>query len=134
MSTIFTKIIEREIPADIIYEDDDVLAFLDISPVNPGHTLVIPKKPSSDAREIDSNDLAKVMEVVQKIARAQTSALECGVNIVFNCGEEAGQEVFHTHAHVIPRYKDDGAFTTKKSGSSLEQNKEAGEKIKAKLI
>jgi histidine triad (HIT) family protein len=133
MSTIFSKIIDREIPATIIYEDDEVLAFLDISPVHPGHTLVIPKKPSADARATSPEDLAKLMSVVQKVAQAQTKALGCAVNIIFNCGEEAGQEVFHTHAHVIPRYAGDGAFTTKKAESTPEQNQSAGAKIKAAL-
>ena len=111
MSTIFSKIIAREIPAEIVYEDDEVLAFLDINPVNVGHTLVIPKEPSVDGIEASPESMAAVIKIGQKIARAQKEALGCtGVNFIMNNGEDASQEVFHTHLHVIPRYKDDGRF------------------------
>jgi len=111
MSTIFTKIINREIPADIIYEDDIVLAFLDIQPVNPGHTLIIPKVPSVDGTVTDPDTLAHIMKVGQTIAQALQKVTSCtGVNYIMNNGADAGQEVFHTHLHVIPRHKDDKAF------------------------
>jgi histidine triad (HIT) family protein len=111
METIFTKIITREIPADIIYEDDTVLAFLDIQPINPGHTLVIPKVPSIDGTVVNPNTLAHMMEVAQKIANALKESVACtGVNFIMNNGADAGQEVFHTHLHVVPRHKDDKAF------------------------
>ncbi len=71
MTTIFSKIIAREVPADIIYEDDTVLAFLDISPIQPGHTLVIPKVPSENGIECDPDTLGHVMKVAQLIAKAQ---------------------------------------------------------------
>jgi histidine triad (HIT) family protein len=109
--TIFSKIISGEIPSTKVYEDDTVLAFLDIQPVQPGHTLIIPKEPSADARETDPEVFAHLMKVAQNIANAQTTAFSCdGVNMIFNCGAAAGQEVFHTHCHVIPRYQDDGVF------------------------
>ncbi len=112
MTTIFEKIIAREVPADIIYEDDTVIAILDILPVQPGHTLVIPKTVSSDARDCDAETLAYIMTVGKLIAEAQTTLLSCdGVNLIMNCGAAAGQEVFHTHLHVIPRFTDDGSFT-----------------------
>lgn len=110
-STIFSQIIRGDIPCTKIYEDDHVLAFLDISPIQPGHTLVIPKTFSSDIRDTEIDTLTRVMEVAQLIAKAQTKALGCdGVNISMNCGEAAGQEVFHTHVHVIPRYLEDGVM------------------------
>lgn len=125
MSTIFTKIIEREIPADIVYEDNTVLAFLDINPVNKGHALVIPKEPSRDGLEADPETLARIMEVAQKVALAQKQVLGCtGVNFVMNNGTDAGQEVFHTHLHVIPRYKDDHRFSTP-SHDTYEENESA---------
>jgi len=109
--TIFAKIIAGEIPSTKVYEDDTVLAFLDINPIQPGHTLVIPKVPSTDARSTDPDTLSAVVRVAQTIAQAQTAALGCdGVNMIFNCGAAAGQEVFHTHLHVIPRFTDDGVF------------------------
>lgn len=109
--TIFSKIIDGEIPCTKVYEDEKVIAFLDIQPIQPGHTLVIPKEASADARETDPELFAHIMNVAQKIANAQTTSLGCdGVNIGMNCGAAAGQEVFHTHVHVIPRYTDDGVL------------------------
>ncbi|MCA9356953.1 HIT family protein [Candidatus Nomurabacteria bacterium] len=111
MTTIFSKIIAREIPADIIYEDDIVLVFLDIKPINLGHTLVIPKEPSIDGTETNPDTLAHMIKIAQKIALAQKSTLGCtGVNYIMNNGSDAGQEVFHTHLHVIPRFPNDGSF------------------------
>lgn len=111
MSTIFSKIIAREIPADIVYEDDVVLAFLDIAPVNKGHTLIVPKDPSTDGIETDQKTLAHIMTIAQKIAATQKRVLGCtGVNFIMNNGKDAGQEVFHTHLHVIPRYENDERF------------------------
>lgn len=111
MTTIFSKIIAREVPADIVYEDDTILAFLDIKPIQPGHTLVIPKAPSKDGTVCSPETLADIMAVAQKIAHAQKEVFECdGVNFFMNNGAAAGQEVFHTHLHVIPRFTDDGVF------------------------
>lgn len=111
--TIFVKIIDGEIPCTKVYEDEIVLAFLDINPSNIGHTLVIPKTPSIDATEASPEVLAHLMMVGQKIARAQRRVLDAtGNNFIFNCGADGGQEVFHTHMHVVPRYKDDGVYKT----------------------
>lgn len=111
MSTIFQKIITREIPADIVYEDEYVLAFLDIKPANHGHTLVVPKVAFTDALSGDPETLARMMLVGQKIALALSHTLHCdGVNLIMNNGEAAGQEVFHAHLHVIPRFFEDNIF------------------------
>ncbi len=111
MSTIFSKIISKDVPADIVYEDDIVLAFLDIHPIQPGHTLVIPKAPSENGIACDPDTLGHIMKIAQQIAKAQTSVLGCdGVNFFMNNGAAAGQEVFHTHLHVIPRFTDDNTF------------------------
>jgi len=105
---IFAKIIAREIPADFVYEDEVVLAFLTIAPNNHGHTLVIPKKHFVNIFDGDPETLAHMMKVGQKIALALKKAgLAEGVNLVMNNGEEAGQEVWHSHLHVVPRLKDD---------------------------
>jgi len=107
--TIFSKIIRKEIPAEIVYEDDDVLAFLDIAPNNPGHTLVIPKKPTRNLLTIDRESWAKVMEVVRMLAPMIQEAVGAeGINIMMNNEPVAGQIVFHAHVHIIPRFKDDG--------------------------
>lgn len=111
MSTIFSKIIDGELPSFKVYEDDTVLAFLDIRPVQPGHTLIIPKTPSADGTECDAETLGHMMKVAQEIAKAQKEVLQNdGVNFYMNNGAAAGQEVFHTHLHVIPRFEDDGVF------------------------
>ncbi|MDB4992495.1 MAG: family hydrolase [Parcubacteria group bacterium] len=102
--TIFMKIIDREIPAEILYEDEETLAFLDISPTSPGHTLVIPKKYSVNVFDTDSETWLAVMRTVQKIAPAVRDAVGAkGVHINSNHGEEAGQVVPHLHIHIIPR-------------------------------
>lgn len=105
MSTIFKKIIEREIPADIVYEDEYTLAFLDIHPTKKGHTLVIPKKEFENVFDGDAESLGHMVATAQKVAKALVVSLNArGVNILMNNGEEAGQEVPHAHLHIIPRF------------------------------
>ncbi len=103
MSTIFTKIIQKEIPAKIVYEDDDVLAFEDIQPQAPVHILIIPKKeiPTlNDLQEEDSTLMGKLFLVAQKIAKEQGFA-DQGYRTVFNCNEDGGQTVDHIHLHLL---------------------------------
>ena len=102
---IFCKIANGIIPSHKIYEDDDVLAFLDISQVTPGHTLVISKKHYNNFLTAEKDIMHKVMDVAQRIGQAEMSILGAkGVNILTNVNKEAGQSVFHFHVHVIPRY------------------------------
>lgn len=106
---IFCKIISKEIPADIIYEDTDVLAFLDLHPVNRGHALVVPKKHSEDLLHLDDEDAGPVMIKIKKVATAVLKATgAAGFNLHVNTGSSAGQVIFHTHFHIIPRYANDG--------------------------
>ncbi|MBE0700213.1 MAG: HIT family protein [Acholeplasmataceae bacterium] len=106
MSTIFSKIIAREIPAHIVYEDSLVLAFLDISQATKGHTLVVPKAEYSNLFELPQDLAAHVFIVVTKLAKAIKKAFNPeGMNILSNNGEVAGQTVFHFHIHLIPRYE-----------------------------
>ncbi|MCG2580832.1 MAG: histidine triad nucleotide-binding protein [Marinobacter sp.] len=101
--TIFTKIINREIPADILYEDDISLAFSDINPQAPVHFLVIPKKPIAtinDLTEADRELVGHLYLVAAKIAREKGVA-DDGYRVVMNCGENSGQTVFHIHLHVL---------------------------------
>ena len=115
--TIFEKIIQREIVADIIYEDDDVLAFLDITQVTKGHTLVIPKKHSSSILDTDPLVLSKVMQVTQYLAVQIKNTFNAkGVNILTNANEAAGQTVFHFHVHIVPRYDELDGFDLKFHG------------------
>lgn len=132
--TIFSKIIRREIPAEIVYEDDHTLAFLDIHPNNPGHTLVIPKKPVRNIFDADDTTLAQVMATVRKLAPAIKNAVGAdGMNINSNHEHAAGQVVFHLHIHLIPRFSADGyKFWPQKSYETGEAAQIA-EKIKQAL-
>ena len=102
---IFCKILAGEIPAAKVYEDEQVLAFLDISQVTPGHTLVVPKEHYRNLLEMDaasaSQLFAKIPVIAQKVMKATQAE---GMYIIANCEEIAGQTVFHTHVHLIPRY------------------------------
>ncbi len=106
---IFCKIISKEIPSNIVFEDDSVMAFLDINPISEGHTLVLPKNHSIDFLELDKNVLSDLTIKTQFIAEKIKKVLKAdGINISFNIGRAAGQIIFHTHVHVIPRYENDG--------------------------
>ena len=103
-NTVFMKIINRELPAEILYEDAHTLAFLDIAPNAPGHTLVIPKHPVTNVFDTDATTWEAVMRTVHKVAPAVRDAVGAkGVHINSNHGAEAGQVVFHLHIHIIPR-------------------------------
>ena len=104
--TVFQDIIERTIPADIVFETDNVLAFLDISPVAKGHTLVIPKRPVQDIFSLSDDDAAHLMRAIATVSRAVRQATKApAVNVISNNGFEAGQEVMHLHFHIIPRVR-----------------------------
>lgn len=107
---IFCKIIAGEIPSAKVYEDEHVLAFLDISQVTKGHTLVIPKTHIENVYEFTDELAKQYFHAVPKIARAIRDEFEpIGLNTLNNNGEKAGQSVFHYHMHIIPRYgKGDG--------------------------
>ncbi len=101
---VFAKILRGELPAHKVYEDDKTLAFMDIMPRTDGHTLVIPKNPSRNLLDIDEEDLCAVMRTVKKIARAVRRAFDAEGVLIQQFNEPAaGQEVFHTHFHVLPR-------------------------------
>jgi len=103
MRTIFSKIIAREIPADIVYEDDLVLAFRDIAPQAPVHVLIIPKKEIATVNDISIADeaaLGRLFTVAAKIASDEGIA-ESGYRLIVNCNEDGGQEVFHLHMHIL---------------------------------
>ena len=102
---IFCKIVAGEIPASKVYEDDHFLAFLDISQVTPGHTLVIPKKHARNLLEMTPDETADLFNVVSTVTKKVESATQPqGMNIISNMEEIAGQSVFHTHVHILPRY------------------------------
>jgi histidine triad (HIT) family protein len=100
---VFANILRGELPSYKVYEDDRAFAFLDIMPRTPGHTLVIPKAPARNILDVEPDDLAHVMKVVRKIARAGMRAFAADGVIVQQLSEPAaGQAVFHLHVHVMP--------------------------------
>jgi histidine triad (HIT) family protein len=106
---IFCKIIAGDIPAEKIYENHHSIAFLDIQPVNFGHALIVPKEHHDVFLNTPHEVLCDIMEAAKKVATAIIAATGAdGFNLTLNNGEAAGQAVFHTHFHVIPRFKDDG--------------------------
>jgi len=106
---LFCKIIRGEVPSQKVYEDEHTFAFLDIRPVNAGHTLVVPKNHSHNIFDITPEDWAATAEAARKIAIAIEKGLDAdGVNIAMNNREHAGQVIPHPHIHVIPRFKGDG--------------------------
>jgi len=117
---IFCKIIDGDIPAAKVYEDEHVLAFLDISQVTKGHTLVIPKVHKENIYELTPEIAENLFKVVPKIANSIKEQFEpIGLNLLNNNGEAAGQSVFHYHLHILPRYgKGDGFGAVWKSNQS----------------
>ena len=105
-SCAFCKIVHREMPANQIYEDEKVIAFLSNNPINVGHTLVVPKRHYENIYEIPEDEVAHLSKIVKKVAYAVKTAVNAeGIRIIQNNGEAAGQVIFHFHVHVIPMYK-----------------------------
>lgn len=103
MDCLFCKIINKEIPSEIVYEDDDILAFNDIAPKAPVHVLIIPKKhieSHAELKEEDAKLMGKIHMVINKIAK-EKGISENGYRVVINCGEDGGQEVKHLHFHLL---------------------------------
>jgi histidine triad (HIT) family protein len=104
-NNIFAKILRGELPAYKVYEDDKALAFLDIMPRAPGHTLILPKSPARNLLDVDPDDLAHVAKVAQKVAKAAMTVFKADGVTVQQFNEPAGgQVVFHLHVHVVPRH------------------------------
>lgn len=115
---VFCEIIERKIPASIVYEDDQLVVFMDNFPITPGHVLIACKQHYSGIAETPNEVLSNLMQMVVKVEAAiWKSGITCeGTNILHSNGDAAGQDVFHTHFHVVPRYENDGfeiAYGTK---------------------
>lgn len=97
---IFCKIINREIPSSVVYENEEVLAFKDITPLAPIHILVIPKKHFRNVIEADSETVSKLFDAIKIIAKEQ-GIEEKGFRVITNCGKDAGQTVEHLHFHIL---------------------------------
>ncbi len=105
---IFCKIAKKEITSEIIAETKLFLAFLDINPINKGHALIIPKKHTKNISEMQEPELSNILKFTQEVAKKIKETLNCdGYNIGMNTDLAAGQTIFHTHIHIIPRYAND---------------------------
>jgi histidine triad (HIT) family protein len=126
----FCKLVNRELPISIIYEDEKVISFMDIQPVNPGHLLIIPKTHATYLKELEPGTGGHMFKTAMKLSKAlRASGAKCeGVNLFLADGEAAGQDVFHVHLHVIPRFMDDGfGFKFDKSYWTLPAREELNE-------
>jgi histidine triad (HIT) family protein len=131
---IFCKIIKGEIPSTKVYEDDEFFAFLDISPSNIGHTLLIPKKHSDTFIETDDKVLENYLVTAKKVSIAVKKAVNAdGLNIMINNDKAAGQIVFHTHLHIVPRFISDGYKHWGKKSYKEGEKEEIAEKIKSEI-
>jgi len=130
----FCKIIKKQIPADFVYENDKIVAFLDIHPNNPGHTLVVPKEHHADILETPDDVILDIMSRTKKIAASIMKAVGAqGFNIICNTKPAAGQIIFHTHFHIIPRFTNDGLRHWPEKHLSAEELKNVAQRIKAEL-
>ncbi len=134
-STIFDKILAGEIPCHRVYEDDHVLAFLDIGPLSEGHTLVIPKERKAQLHELSDESAAAIGRVLPRIARAVLAATGAiAYNVLQNNGSAAHQVVMHVHFHVIPKVGGEGLGIGWNAGSlSSEKGAELAGRIRGAL-
>jgi histidine triad (HIT) family protein len=136
MDCIFCDIINGNATGEILYEDERIISFLDIRPVNYGHTLVIPKAHYENFLLVPEEELAKLINITQKISSAIIKSLKPdGFNVITNNGAAAGQSIYHFHFHIIPRYKED-AFNFKLNLKSYDQGKmkEFATKIRSAIL
>ena len=110
MSCVICQLLAGELEVSLVYQDDVCSALMDIQPINPGHVLVVPRRHAASLAELEEEDGAQIFRVAQRVAAAlRKSGLKCeGVNFFLADGVAAGQEVFHVHLHVFPRYAGDG--------------------------
>lgn len=131
---IFCKIVKKEIPAEVVYEDENSLAFLDITPINPGHILLISKEHHENLYDLPDETLSKMAPIIKKLAIAVKSAVNAeGINIGMNNDRPAGQIVFHAHFHIMPRFSNDGHRHWKGAPYQDGESQKTAEKIKSFL-
>ncbi len=132
---LFCKIIRKEIPSTFVYEDENVVAFLDIKPVHPGHVLVVPRQHSDGLQDAEPAVLDAWIRATQKVASAMVEALNLqGFNLEQNNGAVAGQVISHLHLHIVPRYVDDGLKHWPGTPyASQEEGEAVAEKIRQRL-
>jgi len=133
-NNIFAKIIRNEMPCVKVYEDDGVICFMDVFPQSKGHCLVVPKAASRNLLEVNPKDIGRLFGTAQRIAKAVDSALKPNGIVVtqFN-GAPAGQTVFHTHVHIIPRYEGQALGAHGGTMADMDALQGLAEKVKAAL-
>ncbi|EJF88623.1 HIT family protein [Bartonella tamiae] len=131
---IFAKLLRNEIPSIRVYEDDDVVAFMDVMPQTTGHTLVVPKKASRNILDADPQILEATIKIVQKIAKAIKKAFNAeGITILQFNEKSGGQTVFHLHFHVMPRFEGDKLLAHNDTMETSENLEKAAQKIREAL-
>ena len=132
--TIFRKIIRGEIPCHRVYEDDKVLAFLDVNPLSRGHTLVIPKEPAETLDQLSDDGCAAIRRVLPRISRAVLAATGASAfNVLQNNKPLAHQAVFHVHFHIIPKYDDGAGLGIDWNATKIDGGAELAKAIAGKL-
>ncbi len=131
---LFCKIINGDVPSTKIYEDENSYAFLDINPINRGHTLLVPKKHSRNFFDADDKTLQQLVIVSKKLSVAIKDGVSAdGINIHINNEPTAGQVIFHTHLHIIPRFSDDNIKMWERGEYKESEKEETAKKIKEQL-
>lgn len=134
MDDLFLKIIEGKIPSEKVYEDEHTVAFLDINPTNPGHTLVVPREHYENIYDIPDAVLCHMMKTAKKLAPSIKSTMNAdGINIIMNNDPVAGQMIFHAHIHIVPRFDGDPFRHWKGTPYKEGEIEEVGEKIREEL-
>jgi len=136
MDCLFCKIAKKEIPSDIVYEDDNTMAFLDVAPIAPGHVIVIPKFHAVTILDIPDEKISSVFKTVKAMVKVIENALNPdGFTLGINHGKDAGQSIGHFHFHIIPRWKGDGGRSIHGvvDNKPKEPNEEILKKIKEKV-
>jgi histidine triad (HIT) family protein len=135
MDTVFNKILNKEIPAEVLYEDEDVLVFMDITPASIGHALAIPKKAEgNNLYDVSAEVMAPVWRVANELGPKIADAVGAtGFTVVMNNNEASGQTVFYPHVHMIPRHDADGLRAWPKLDRSFEEIGSDAKKIRSIL-
>jgi histidine triad (HIT) family protein len=132
--TIFSKIANRELPADIVYEDDNFIAFLDVLPVHLGHTIVIPKKQVADLEDLTAEELGGLMVAAQKVGVAMLKGLDVkGYSLFLDNKDAASRHVPHVHFHVVPRAEGDNLSRWPQTAYDAGEAGQYAEKIRQAL-
>ena len=132
--TIFSRILQGEIPCHRLYEDDHVLAFLDVGPLSRGHLLVIPKEARAFLHQLSDDSAAAIGRALPRIARGLMKATGAtAYNVLQNNGKEAHQEVMHVHFHIIPKHEDGSGLQFEWDPSALSEGDALAERIRAHI-